>query len=107
MADDVMQSDLVKAALSAAQGITAEEAIAAFVEGVARQEPVKIVVIPYGVPDTPEAKVEAVRTGNCIHTRIHGRRPDPFLPLGMQIHFHENGDVSWRHWDGKEEKENG
>jgi len=65
----------------------------------------EVYVIPYGVADNPEAKEEAIRIGNCIHTRVHGRRPDPFLPLGMKIRFHENGDVSWKHWDGSEEEE--
>lgn len=98
----MMESDLVKAAVAAANGMTAEEAFAAIIEGLAQRRP--MIVFPYSVPDNPEAKAEAVRTGNCIHTRVHGRRPDPFLPLGIKIHFHENGDVSWRYWDGREEK---
>lgn len=62
-----------------------------------------IYVIPYGVPDNPEAKAEAIRTGNCIRTRIHGMRSDPFLPLGIKMEFHKNGTVTWEHWDGRQE----
>ena len=64
-----------------------------------------VYVIPYGVSDTPEAKEEAMRTGNCIRTCVHGSRLPPYHPLGMRIHFAENGDVTWEHWDGKEKEE--
>ena len=64
-----------------------------------------VYVIPYGVPDNPEAKEEAIRTDNCVRTRIHGSRLPPFHPSGMRIHFFENGDVIWEDWDGRDEEE--
>ena len=59
-----------------------------------------IYVIPYSVPDNPEAKAEAIRTGNCIRTQVHGSRLPPYQPLGMRIQFSENDDTTWEHWVG-------
>ena len=64
-----------------------------------------VYVIPYSVADTPEARQEAIRTGNCIRTRIHGSRLPPYRPSGMRIHFHENGEVTWEPWDGTKQEE--
>ena len=62
----------------------------------------KVVVIPYNVPDNLEAREEAIRTGNCIQTQFHGSCLPPYFPSGMRIHFHDNDDVTWEHWDGGE-----
>jgi len=59
-------------------------------------------VIPYGVPNNPKAIAEAIRAGNCVRTCIHGSTLPPFRPLGMRIHFHEDGSVTWEYWDGRE-----
>ena len=55
----------------------------------------EVCVIPYSVPDNAEAHQEAMRTGNFIRAHFHGSRLPPYHPLGMQLLFSENGDVSW------------
>jgi len=61
----------------------------------------KIYVIPYSVPDTPEARQEGVRTGNCIITHAHGSGLPLYRPLGMRMYTDEKGNWVWEDWDGR------
>jgi len=81
-------SELVKAALAAAEGITVEEAFDTFVERVTQQRPDPVVVIPHSIPDAPEPMLyrewdmdgdvvteyerqgECLRCGECCRHKI-------------------------------------
>ena len=63
----------------------------------------EVCVVPYNVPDDPEAIQEALRTGNFVRARVHGLRPK-FPSLGMRITVSEDGDMSWEDWDGQEKE---
>jgi len=94
-------SELVKAALAAAEGITAEEAFDTFVEGVTRQQPERAALIPRRIPETPtamryrewdmdndlvteyERHGECLRCGECCRHRIevqYSKHDDKYHP---------------------------